>query len=597
MALALRWKITVAFTLLTMMVFLALDLSLQVLVKRHGQEQARAALQTQIALVQRLLPAAPWKRSPSLQHLVADLDRRTTMRLTLIAPEGTVVVDSREDAATMENHSDRPERLQALQGGTGSAIRHSATEQIDMLYVALAVAAEAPGAGSILRLARPLTEVRATTQRLQQAIWLGFVVAAVLVWLVSLLLSNGLTAPIHSLVRVARRVSRGDMAARVEGIEGPELGELATVFNSALQSLTEAMERLRREGGHWAAILKQMSDAVIIVDRGGRIEFVNPTLSRLFGLSQPVSEGRSSDEIALNYDLSALLQRAMAQNSVQRDEIRLLYPEPRTLAATVSPLCDERGEVIGAVGLLRDVTDLQRLEEVRREFVANASHELRTPAAAVKALAEALQMGALNDPNVGPRFVQQIVEAADRQTEILNDMLTLTRVERGAELLEVSELNAAEAFEAAARQIRPSADGKHVELVVEVGAGEGVRADAPGLHTILLNLLDNAVKYTPPGGRVTLRGQVARSGYEVSVSDTGIGIPEADQARVFERFYRVDKARDRATGGTGLGLSIVKHLVEAHGGRVSLRSAPGEGSTFTVFFPSVANGHDLTLVQ
>jgi signal transduction histidine kinase len=206
----------------------------------------------------------------------------------------------------------------------------------------------------------------------------------------------------------------------------------------------------------------------------------------------------------------------------------------------------------------------------------------------VKALAEALQMGALSDPSLGPRFVQQIVEAADRQTDILDDMLTLTRVEHGRELLNVAPLNAAEALHEAAGQIQPAASAKGVTLRVEVGEGKRVNADAAGLHTILLNLVDNAVKYTPRGGSVTLRGATVPSGYEITVADTGPGISLEHQSRIFERFYRIDKARDRATGGTGLGLSIVKHLAEAHGGRVSVHSAPGEGATFTVFLPGPA---------
>ena len=210
---------------------------------------------------------------------------------------------------------------------------------------------------------------------------------------------------------------------------------------------------------------------------------------------------------------------------------------------------------------------------------------MRTPAAAVKALAEALQMGALKDRERGPRFVQQIVEAADRQTSILDDMLTLTRVERGSELLHIGPLKAAEAFEEAARQIRPAATARGVDLLVEVAPDDQLQADASGLHTILLNLLDNGVKYTPQGGSVTLHGRAVPGAYEITVSDTGIGIPTEHQSRIFERFYRVDKARDRATGGTGLGLAIVKHLMETHGGRISVRSADGQGTTFTLSFP------------
>ncbi|MEI6499460.1 MAG: ATP-binding protein [Armatimonadota bacterium] len=581
-----RWKVTLAFTALAAVIFLLLDLSLQAAVSQQGVAGMRGSLLAETRLAQRLLPSPPWVPSPALQRLVTDLDHAAQARVTLIEADGTVAADSRDNPAAMENHAYRPERQQALGQEFGSAVRRSATEKIDMLYLALAWPTGSSEPRPVLRLARPMTEVRAATQRLREAIWIGFALAAVLVWLLGLLLSNNLTAPIDTLVRVARRVDKGDLQARVEDVHGPDLGELASVFNSAVDSLAHAVSTSQRESRYYAAILEQMSDAVVIIDHQGRVEFTNPTFARLFGIEGGTAAGRTSEELALNYELSALLLRAIEHSTVQRDEVRLLYPEPRILATAVTPLMNEQQEVVGAIGLLRDVTDLHRLDEMRREFVANASHELRTPAAAVKALAEALQMGALTDPNIGPRFVQQIVDAADRQTTLLDDMLTLTRVERGRELLNIAPLNAAEACGEAVRQLTPAAKARGVNLTMEVRPDEIVTADASGLHTVLLNLLDNAVKYTPRDGSVKIAGRAVTGGYEVCVTDTGIGIPEGDQARVFERFYRVDKARDRATGGTGLGLSIVKHLVEAHGGRVSLRSAPGEGSAFTVSFPS-----------
>ncbi|MGE5530573.1 MAG: PAS domain-containing protein, partial [Bacteroidota bacterium] len=455
MRLSLRWKITVFFTLLTAVFFALLDVTVQALVSRHGEDLMKQSLMTQARLAQQVLPPL---RAPSarLQAKVTELDRLTQTRLTIIGPDGKVFADSREPASSMENHADRPERLQALQSGSGSAIRPSHTLHQDMLYVALPAPGLAGQPRPVLRLARSLTEVRATSQRLRQAIWLGFAVAAALVWLVGLLLSNNLANPIDRLVRVARRVNRGDLKARVEGAYGPDLGELATVFNGALDSAEHAVSVSQRESRYYAAILEQMSDAVIIVDAAGRVQFINPTFGRLFGLDAAGAAGRRSEEIALNYELSALLQRAVAQGTVQRDEVRLLYPKPHILAATVTPLHDDQGVLTGAIGLLRDMTEAHRLDEVRREFVANASHELRTPTAAVKALAEALQMGALSDPNMGPRFVQQIVEAADRQTGILDDMLTLTRVEHGRELLNVAPLKAAEALDEAAREIQPA---------------------------------------------------------------------------------------------------------------------------------------------
>jgi two-component system phosphate regulon sensor histidine kinase PhoR len=329
-----------------------------------------------------------------------------------------------------------------------------------------------------------------------------------------------------------------------------------------------------------------MSDAAVILDAAGRVELVNAEFERLFGVEQREIEGKLLEAIALNYDVSRLLARAREQGTTQRDEVRLIHPKTRTLLGVATPLTGADGEVMGAVGLLHDVTDLSRMDQVRRDFVSNASHELRTPAAGVKALAEALQRGALSDPERGPDFVRQIVEASERLTAILDDMLVLTRVERGQELLHPEWVEVRHAVEEALGQVRRRAETEGVSLEWSVSAEDRAYVDRNSLQTILTNLLDNAVKYTASGGRVTVRGRASPEGYEIAVEDTGVGIPEQDRERIFERFYRVDKARDRTTGGTGLGLAIVKHSVEAHGGHVRVRSRPGEGSTFTVFLPA-----------
>jgi two-component system phosphate regulon sensor histidine kinase PhoR len=586
MKLALRWKITLTFTLLAAVIFLLLHAYVQTSVRRSSVADLKESLETQARLLARELPLHA-RPDPTLQRLVTDLDALTHARVTLIAPDGAVVADSREDPAAMENHADRPERLQALSQGRGSALRFSHTLKIDMLYVAV----PRPGEPEfIVRLAQPLTEVRAHMRHLQRVMLAAFLLAVAAVWLLSVPLAGHLTAPVRVLARIARRVDRGDLQARVEALAEPEVAELGTVLNEALDSLSRLLQVSQRESRYYAAILQQMSDAVVIVDQQGRVQFVNAAFARLFGTDEQAAQGKSAEEIALSYELSSLLSRALEQGAAQHDEVRVLTPEARSFATAVTPLHDDADQTIGAVALLHDVTDLRRFDEVRREFVANASHELRTPAGSIKALAEALQVGALTDPEAGPRFVQQIVDAADRLTSILDDMLILTRVERGRQLLKPERVNVARAMQDAIEQLRIQAEGQGITVRGEAPDEDTVTADPAGLHTVLLNLTDNAIKYTPEGGTVTLTGRAAPGGYEIAVSDTGVGISPEHHARIFERFYRVDKARDRATGGTGLGLAIVKHVVESHGGRVSVQSVPEQGSTFTIFFPTASEG-------
>lgn len=371
-----------------------------------------------------------------------------------------------------------------------------------------------------------------------------------------------------------------------------ERGAARTLRDTGAEAadLRSQLARERTRHGHYEAILQQMSDAVVAIDERGRVRLVNRAFCRLFDIEAEDAEGRTLEGATLNYQVSALVSRALQQDTMHRDRVELTHPDARILEGISTPLRDDEGNPIGAVALLHDITRMEEMDRVRRDFVANASHELRTPAAGIKALAEALQAGAIEDPERSRSFCEQIVDAADRLTEMLDDMLVLTRVERGDELLEPRTITAFAAIEDALSQVRPAADAKQIELTTEVDAEDELHADPNALQTLLVNLLDNAVKYTPEGGGVTVRGRRVENGYRVEIEDTGVGIPPEDQERVFERFYRVDRARDRTTGGTGLGLSIVKHIAEAHGGRVGLSSEPGHGSTFTVVLPTPPNG-------
>lgn len=587
MSLPLRWKIALSFTLLAALTLALLGWHLARVTVAQGTDLMRANLAAQARQAALSLPEPPWRPGPELDALVERLAEAAGARVTLIAADGNVVADSEHDASSMENHGGRPERLQALSRDTGSAIRYSRTLRTDMLYVARRVGPPGEGDAPVVRLARPMTEVRAQTGELRRAMLIAAVASILAVWLVSLWLGGTLTEPLARLVHVARRVRDGDLRARMQELPAGELRELGQALNEAVGQLAELIEVTGTERRYYQAILEQMTDAVVVVDNRQQIQFVNRTFSHLFGIDPEAVRGRPLEGVTLSYPVSLLLDRALAQGGVQRDEVRMVHPEARTLSAVATRLMDEQGRVIGAVGLMHDVTPMRRADEVRRDFVANASHELRTPAAGIKAMAETLQAGALSDPERGPAFVDRIVESADRLADILDDMLTLTRVERGAETLRPEHMPAGEAARQAMAQVQAAAEERNLVTRVTVPDGDRLYADPAGLETVLVNLLQNAVKYTEDG-EVELSGTAVAGGYELSVRDTGIGIPAADLARIFERFYRVDRARARDTGGTGLGLSIVRHIVETHGGRVRVVSEPGLGSTFTVFFPNPA---------
>lgn len=585
---SLRWRIALAFMALTTVAFAGLGWYFHNMVIRSMSEEIMESLLVQAALAKDLLDDVNWNDEQALTQSTIAVKERTGARVTLIDETGRVIVDTDHSAEMMDDHSNRPERLQALREGRGSSIRPSDTAGVDMLYVAI-LKEDNQSQGSVVRLALPLVAVHEQSVQLRTTLIVGFMVALVLVWFISMYLSSSLTDPINKLVRIAQRVSRGDLQARVRDIGNDEIGVLAGVFNDAVGTMAGLLEKIQRESHYYAAILEQMTDAVVLTDDHGRVKFINPAFARIFGVAESEAESHLLEELAPNYDLSALLSRSMESRTALRNEIRVLHPETRILACVATPLVDESGSVFGAVGLLRDLTDLYRMDEVRREFVANASHELRTPAAGIRALAEALEAGAFHDSKRGPDFVRQIVEAAERLTHILDDMLTLTRVERGRDLLRPQWLDVARVVDDAVSEVSPAVQGKNISVAVSVAAEEKIWADADSIRSVAVNLLDNAVKYTPENGTISVMGRVVPGGYELCFSDTGVGIPPEDIPRIFERFYRVDKTRDRATGGTGLGLAIVKHVVEAHGGRVSVRSMVGEGSTFTVFIPFPEN--------
>ncbi|MFO7948082.1 MAG: ATP-binding protein [Armatimonadota bacterium] len=579
----LRWRIALWFSLMATVILVVTGLYVDHVVIQDHKRLIRRDLLAETRLAGLLVADELSADSQRLQELAAEIDARVGARLTVIGPDGTVLADSRKNPEVMENHGNRPERQQALREDHGSFERYSETLGIDMLYVAWAV----PGSDdTVVRLALPLTDVQNAAARLHTTMLVTFIIAVIVIWLISGWLVSSLWVPVDRLVEIVRRVGRGELGLRSD-IETGRLSVLAQTFNESMQSLQERVEESEHQAQQYTAILAQMTDAVVVITPQGRVIFVNEAFSRLFHVDSEDVEGQYIEEIALNYELSALLTRAATQGTLQRGEVRVLHPEPRDLIAVATPLHEDDGTITGVVGLLHDATELLRMDQVRRDFVANASHELRTPASSIRAMAEVLDDGAIDDPERGPQFVGRILEAADSLTDLLDDMLTLTRVERGRELLNPEYVDAREAFKKAVRHVEPAAETEDISLQQELtdDSEAAIYADRSCLQTVLINLLENAVKYTPSGGDVRLDGQKVSGGYHVSVIDTGVGIPEAELSRIFERFYRIDRARGRDTGGTGLGLAIVKNIAEAHGGRVRVTSRPGEGSTFAVFFP------------
>jgi two-component system phosphate regulon sensor histidine kinase PhoR len=399
--------------------------------------------------------------------------------------------------------------------------------------------------------------------------------------------------PIASLTEAADALARGDYQHRVYVENQDELGQLAGMFNRLSQELGGRMSQFGQSYDRQLTVLGGMIEGVIAVDARQRVVLANEAAGRLFDFRAPAAEGRPLLEVVRNHAVREAVTNAFALRKPQRLETRSSLLEgarhpglsTQHIDIHVQPLPGE--PCPGVVLVMHDTTELRRLESLRRDFVANVSHELKTPLSSIKAYTETLRNGAVNDPETSQRFLARIEEQSDRLHHLIMDMLMLARIESDQQVFEIVAVDVGAVVNSCFETRRPGADAKRIELKVPADQpASRVRADHEGLREILDNLIDNAIKYTPNGGTVTVSWQCDQSQCRINVEDTGIGIKPEDQRRVFERFYRVDKARSRELGGTGLGLAIVKHLTQSFGGKVAVTSEPGQGSTFTVELPA-----------
>jgi two-component system phosphate regulon sensor histidine kinase PhoR len=579
------WRIFLGYLLVVLVALATVSIYLSHELTQHQVASLRATLFSQAVLVRDVV-AGDFATAQGRAHLNAAarrLDRQANVRVTFIAGDGTVLGDSEHDFRSMVNHASRPEVRQALASGRGSSIRYSQTIGTQMLYVAIPLKQDATDVG-VVRLAVPLHQIAASIRRLRSMVLVAALLALGIALLLSLRLAHGMGAGIRALARGARSLAEGNLDAQVRVRGRDEIGALGATFNEMAARLRIMVRELREEKGKTEAILQRLGDAILVTDSAGRITVMNQAAERAFGISFEQVVGLTVVNATQNHALDEAFRQALATGRTMTAEVQILFPQPRTLETTVTPIAAE--EPVGAVAVLHDVTDLRRLERIRREFVANASHELQTPVTAIKAVTEALLGDARDDPALVERFLADLRQQADRLGALVRDLLDLASMEAGPVPLDRVAVAVAEAVRGVTAQVEPVAQQFRVSLAVEVPDDLTVFADRAALDKILKNLLDNAIKYNERGGKAGVRAARQDDRVAITVWDTGIGILSTELPRIFERFYRVDKSRSRELGGTGLGLSIVKHLTEAMGGHVSVESEPGKGSRFAVTLPA-----------
>ncbi|KPL23730.1 MAG: hypothetical protein AMJ93_04005 [Anaerolineae bacterium SM23_84] len=577
-----RWRIAIPYIVLILLAMLSLTVYLSGFMRDAHLGDLRAQLANEAVLVGEALtgPLAEGDPAETLDALAAHYAELLGARVTIIGPDGTVLGESHEDRTQMDNHLYRPEVQQALTSGQGSSIRFSRTVGYQMMYVAIPVQADERVVG-IARIALPLREIEATVARLRVTIGAAALVTTFLAVLLAVLIAERTAKPVRSLTEVVKRVADGDLSARVLPTTRDEVGTLARAFNQMADRLRDMVTTLAGERGRLAAVLEHMADGVLITDSAGRIRLINPAATQLLGAGEEVALSAPFAQLARHHRLIELWQRCRERQEEQIDLVEISRRGP-FLRAVITPL--EAAEPQACLVILQDLTEMRRLETVRRDFVSNISHELRTPLASLKALVDTLRDGALEDPQAAQRFLNGIETEVDALTQMVEELLQLSRIESGQAPLRLEAVAVADIVLPPVQRLLPQAERAGLQVTVDLSPDiPPVLADSERMQQVVTNLVHNAIKFTLSGGQVAISGKVSEDEVVILVRDTGIGIPAEALLRIFERFYKADRAR--SGGGTGLGLSIAKHIVQAHGGRIWAESTEGQGSAFYFSVP------------
>jgi two-component system phosphate regulon sensor histidine kinase PhoR len=550
-------------------------------------QQAAAELSEKARLFElQVLPLLDTSDEGGIDALCKQAGKLSQTRFTIIRASGVVLGDSREDPRHMENHTTRPEIAAALAGGYGTALRFSTTLQQNILYVALSAKTEREPA-VVVRAAIPAESLYAEITHIRRQFLLIGALISLLALAATLITSRLFGRKLDELKRGAARLADGELAHRLAVPEFEETAALAESLNQMAAQLEGRMQTVVTQRNQLEAVLSSMVEGVIAFDREERIISVNPAAASWFAIDPEKVRGRSIQETIRNLAMQQFVSRALTRRASIAEDIVVYQNGERILNIHSAPLLGAGSESIGTLIVFDDVTPLRRLENMRRDFVANVSHEIKTPLTAIKGFVETLHQGDARTPEESERFLGIIAKHVNRLSTIVEDLLMLSRIEQEGEqnVLKREPTRLRVVFQNALQICRPKADEK--AIAVELGGDEAATAvvDPVLLEQAVVNLLDNAIKYSDPQKTVQLEAGYSGREVQIRVRDHGFGIEKKHLPRLFERFYRVDKARSRSLGGTGLGLAIVKHIAQAHGGEATVQSALGEGSTFTIHLP------------
>ena len=588
MRMSFKLKLILAYTFVILVSFGLVSIFLDKNLEENSLQDIKHSLLNQAQLIENQIVKDSLDQQDRiyLDSLVKRISPIIKCRLTIISNSGIVLADSEEtkdQVLSMENHLNRPEIKTALSGTSGEEIRYSPTLKIDMLYVAIPVKNEGKIIG-VLRLALPLSNVQKMLGDVRKIIFIGLLFALGLAVILGYIFAGSVIKSINKIIQFSRRFAQGDFRHKILHDTKDEIGELAQTLNKMAQDIEDKVKEVSIHNQQLAAIFNSMIEGVIVIDKEMRIISVNPTAEKIFGIKKNEMEGRFFLEAIRNNDIADEINKVLINKQLISKELTLTWPLQRIFQVDISPLL-EKDLIIGCLLVIHDVTEIRKLETVRKDFVANVSHELKTPLTSIKGFVETLLEENLDNKENSLHFLGIIRDHANRLDNLINDLLQLSYIESREVKFNKEEVDLKELSDKVLLGFKSQLYKKGIKVENNLTNNLLLLVDKGKIEQVLTNLIDNAIKFNNTNGSIQINSEESAGKIKIVVIDSGIGIPAKDLPRIFERFYRVDKARSRELGGTGLGLSIVKHIVELHNGSVGVESTEGFGSKFWFTIP------------
>ncbi|GAF64347.1 hypothetical protein BTS2_1239 [Bacillus sp. TS-2] len=524
-----------------------------------------------------------------IQSFTKDVSNELEVRVTIIRPDGDVIGESEGSPGSMENHSERPEIRAIIDGELGTEIRYSTTIGQELLYHAVPIL-EGEEVIGYVRLGLATANIHEMNRSIWMVLIISFSLAAIVIFLITLRITSQMIRPIENVTGVANELAKGNFKARTLEGNQDEIGQLTKSVNVLAQNLDHITKRHQLQKERMETLIENMGSGLILINMRGDISLINKTCRDIFEENTDTWDHQLYHEKIKHKEIIKIIQTVFLTEEKQRNQVTIVHQlETKYYDVQGAPVISYRGSLKGIALVLHDITELKKLEQVRKDFVANVSHELKTPVTSIKGFSETLLDGAMNDEAFREKFLRIIWKESERLQGLIHDLLELSKIEQNYFKLNVTKVNLTQATEDVVDLLKKKADQKDISLNVQTEGHCEIVGDQERIKQIAINLINNSITYTPSGGKIDIIINGKEDSVQWEIHDTGIGISEKEIPRIFERFYRVDRARSRNSGGTGLGLAIVKHLVEAHDAKIQVESEVGEGTSFILTFSREAN--------